>query len=201
MKFTNTILQNIFSVLERKHINGEKDSLRTLYYCSLVNREWNQNAIPYLWSSPFHTRTKISSDYTSSSPENSGLATNLINIYLECLDNHSLGILKEYQILSAEKTRSNSLLHNYLKFLKYLDLRGLVHYIGIWLSNYTTEKSFVFPYLIRKAQLVVLKELIRNALENGAELNELRIDTAHVNYLLSRATLGSFCCGSKVQKS
>ncbi|RIA97837.1 hypothetical protein C1645_751331, partial [Glomus cerebriforme] len=50
-------LQVIFSNLKE---------IPTIYSCSLVNKHWNENAIPYLWENPFKYLNWVTVDSTVS---------------------------------------------------------------------------------------------------------------------------------------
>ncbi|CAG8747172.1 11762_t:CDS:2, partial [Funneliformis mosseae] len=110
----------------------------TLYSCSLVNKRWNENAIPYLWENPFRYLSWESTD------SNKILA-------IENLPNTTGNILEE-DIVTSQRCKKelnlivshdmlNQPLFNYAKYLKYLDIDRIITTIRILFDNYTFSKE------------------------------------------------------------
>ncbi|GBB94363.1 hypothetical protein RclHR1_02340020 [Rhizophagus clarus] len=139
-------LQIIFSKLKE---------IPTIYSCSLVNRQWNENAIPYLWENPFrylnwvaidsNVLENFSSVKNISNPKGTVMKEstvtfrryeNLLNSYLYFMEDEDKK--KEIFINSSLNRRP---LFNYSTYLKCLDIDRIINTIKNWSTDDTEPKK------------------------------------------------------------
>ncbi|CAG8505156.1 10448_t:CDS:1 [Ambispora gerdemannii] len=112
----NDCLTDIFEILSEDKI--------TLYSCLLVNRQWCNSVVPFLWRKPFDllkylTYNKLSTRHPK-----------LIHSYVACLSEEE----REMLIRSGIKIPTDfpPTAFNYSAFLRHLDISELYHATSLW---------------------------------------------------------------------
>ncbi|RGB35612.1 hypothetical protein C1646_742145 [Rhizophagus diaphanus] len=144
----------------------QKD-ISTLYSCILVNRLWCRLAIPLLWENPFLIPI----------PNKNHKIINIIEIYLNNLNEDFKMKLYEYKIINNSLPSKNMLLFDYLKFLKYLNTHKFIFFVETWISiaidNLKPENIL---YDTENFKRLVHKSLFKIFIENEVNLNTLEIE-------------------------
>ncbi|PKY39662.1 hypothetical protein RhiirA4_452882 [Rhizophagus irregularis] len=159
-------LQIIFSNLKE---------IPTIYSCSLVNKQWNEIAIPYLWENPFRYLNWVAIDSNVlenfSSVKNisdskdplkgnvmkESIVTfrryeNLLNSYLYFMEDND----KKKEIFVNPLNKSP--LYNYSTYLKCLDIDRIINTIKNWSSNIKVEPILInLLYIFMKYSKNVIK--------------------------------------------
>lgn len=144
------------------------NSIRDLYPCILVNRQWCEIAIPILWSRPFlygteqheHCNEKVIQMYVKCFDDqdklfllNQGIdVSEILNYHLDDNENTEGDIIKENNFGSTDAV-INPPLFNYPRFLRRL--------------NYTSMIK------VENAEILIFRSLLRLFLNRGARLQEL----------------------------
>ncbi|RIA93469.1 hypothetical protein C1645_735497 [Glomus cerebriforme] len=141
-------LQNIFT-----HLN-----YRTLYSCTLVNKQWSYSSIPVLWSNPFdHAPGKLS--------------------YLKPLLDISVSFLPQNQqqeLGIRPKFRPNSMMFNYPVYIRHFNLHAIYKSVNYWCSR-------SYPTGTDKQ---ISKALIEYFFINSSKIDTLEIDESDYNNLI-----------------
>ncbi|RIB23718.1 hypothetical protein C2G38_2170374 [Gigaspora rosea] len=140
------ILMGDMPELMENILNNLKNDPNSLYSCALASRHWCKMSIPILWQNPF-------------SFNNNPL---FISEYFSSLDEDEIYILKEYGI----NLKISRKLFNYAKFLKDLNLFGLIIKAIRWINLNPVE-----PALVN----VVINLLLKLIFESGAVLHKLSL--------------------------
>ncbi|PKC69055.1 hypothetical protein RhiirA1_456473 [Rhizophagus irregularis] len=144
-------LQIIFSNLKE---------IPTIYSCSLVNKQWNEIAIPYLWENPFRYLNWVAIDSNvlenfssvknisdSKDPLKGNVMKestvtfrryeNLLNSYLYFMEDND----KKKEIFVNPLNKSP--LYNYSTYLKCLDIDRIINTIKNWSSDIKVEPILI----------------------------------------------------------
>ncbi|PKC60220.1 hypothetical protein RhiirA1_468353 [Rhizophagus irregularis] len=144
----------------------QKD-ISTLYSCILVNRLWCRLAIPLLWENPFLIPI----------PNKSHKIINIIEIYLNNLNDEFKMKLYEYKIINNSLPSKNMLLFDYLKFLKYLNTHKFIFFVETWISIAINNlKPENILYDTENFKRLVHMSLFKIFIENEVNLNTLEIE-------------------------
>ncbi|CAG8488050.1 18789_t:CDS:2 [Rhizophagus irregularis] len=159
-------LQIIFSNLKE---------IPTIYSCSLVNKQWNEIAIPYLWENPFRYLNWVAIDSNvlenfssvknisdSKDPLKGNVMKestvtfrryeNLLNSYLYFMEDND----KKKEIFVNPLNKSP--LYNYSTYLKCLDIDRIINTIKNWSSDIKVEPILInLLYIFMKYSKNVIK--------------------------------------------
>jgi hypothetical protein len=138
-----------------------QNDFTTLHSCILINRLWCRLAIPLLWENPFSIPTK---NY------------NFIYFYLDNLNDELKTKLNEYKI--KDNLLFSNTLFNYSKFIKYLNTRDFIYFIGKWFENfiYTLKFKNNYELELNDFKRLIHMSLLKIFIENEVKLHNLCIE-------------------------
>ncbi|GBC06820.1 hypothetical protein RclHR1_07070002 [Rhizophagus clarus] len=114
-KLPNECIQNILKYVE-------KEDYKTFYYITLINRQWCQNSIIFLWEQPFDI------------PDNFKNRYKLISIFLYFFDVNQNNVYQTTSIIAPS--------FNYPGFLKKVNSDNLAKIVLEWITrNYSIKKK------------------------------------------------------------
>ncbi|CAG8741445.1 17049_t:CDS:1, partial [Cetraspora pellucida] len=142
-----------------------EDDIQSLHSCLLVNRFWCRCAVPILWRCPFEDLW-------------SGSHFKLINSYLECLDESSKDLLREFfcgifptSILDTQPA------FDYIKFLQKFDYQALHQAIESWCKYQGIDTHVITqdlePDMVLYPTSIILDLLIDLIVEQSINLSKL----------------------------
>jgi hypothetical protein len=138
-------LQNIFN-----HLN---DDLKSLYSCTLVNKQWSYSSIPVLWSNPFIYVFEEQKPLKSLIP--------LLDTYLSFLSKNQQ---EEFEIKS--KFNQNSIMFNYPVYIRHIYLYFIYEGIKYWCNLLN---------IINERENQIFKALIESFFINSSKIDTLEI--------------------------
>ncbi|RIB30587.1 hypothetical protein C2G38_2238145 [Gigaspora rosea] len=165
------------------------NSIRDLYPCILVNRQWCEIAIPILWSRPFlygteqheHCNEKVIQMYVKCFDDqdklfllNQGIdVSEILNYHLDDNENTEEDIIKDNNFGSSDAV-INPPLFNYPRFLRRLNYTSIIKAIEAWCYYLSIEmKQTQRDDLLENAEILIFRSLLRLFLKRGARLQEL----------------------------
>ncbi|RIA87010.1 hypothetical protein C1645_828404 [Glomus cerebriforme] len=146
--------QNLPSLCLFRILEFHSNDLLTLYRCALVNRDWCQLAIPFLWKRPF----SLLHQYT---PETS--SKRLIDVYISGFSSKER---KSINLREKEGEIPTHSLLNYVTFLRELDVAQTSNCISSW--------SFITFEEINPAKILpIISTFLKHFVKNSPKISQL----------------------------
>ncbi|GBB92403.1 hypothetical protein RclHR1_00200036 [Rhizophagus clarus] len=159
-------LQNIFN-----HLSPD---LKSLYSCTLVNKQWNYSSIPVLWSNPFI--------YVFEEQQPLESIKSLIDTYLSFLPQN-----QQQELEIDPKFNQNSMMFNYSVYIRHIHLYLIYEGVKYW-CDLTNN-------IIKERENQICKALIELLI-----LNSSKIDTFEIYESGDFNVSDIFCSISVIQK-
>ncbi|PKY13648.1 hypothetical protein RhiirB3_425514 [Rhizophagus irregularis] len=139
--------QNLPSLCLFRILEFHSNNLLMLYRCALVNRDWCQLTIPFLWKRPF----SLLHLYTPSK--------RLIEVYISGFSSKERKLIKNLREREEEEIPTKSLF-NYVSFLRELDVAQAINCVSSW-SLITSEENSILNTL--PIIIIFLKHFVKNS--------------------------------------
>ncbi|GBB95412.1 hypothetical protein RclHR1_02530007 [Rhizophagus clarus] len=140
--------QNLPSLCLFKILEFHSNDLLMLYRCALVNRDWCQLTIPFLWKRPFSLLHLYTQDISSK---------RLIDVYISGFSNKER---KSINLPEKEDEIPTKSLFNYVTFLRELDVAQASNCVSSW-SLITFKEGFTSK--ISPIIIIFLKHFVKNS--------------------------------------